>query len=273
VISSITLPTSDNWAVAPPTFGNKWIASTEVTLYSPHGNALEEKNPLGIYSSARFDKEGILPTMVAGNAQYASTYFNGFEGPGFASKGHSGKSHKALSNAEKGLLVSGDKIMKTSQLTTKGGIVKLWVHHDYDQSELKVRLRNATNGNNGETSTNEYTLAKVVQVGEWVLFSGQIAGSAFGTFAYNEFDLVVSSAFTGTLKIDDVKFQPVDAQTTCYVYDLKSLRLLVQFDDEHFGLYYQYNDEGKLIRRLIETERGMKTVQETQYNNSKRPRK
>ncbi|WP_045113084.1 hypothetical protein [Microscilla marina] len=273
VISSVTLPSSSDWEVAPPTFGNKWIASTEVTLYSPHGNALEEKNPLGIYSSARFDNEGILPTMVAGNAQYASTYFSGFEGPGFASKGHSGLSHKALSSTEKGVLVNGDKIMKTNQLETKGGIVKLWVHHDYDQNELKVKLRNAADGNNGETSANEYALKKVAQVGEWVLFSGKIEGAAFSSFAYSEFDLEVSSSFTGTLKIDDVKFQPVDAQTTCYVYDLKSLRLIAQFDDEHFGLYYQYNDEGKLIRRLIETERGMKTVQETQYNQPKRPRK
>ncbi|MBL4669491.1 MAG: hypothetical protein JKY30_09555 [Flavobacteriales bacterium] len=44
---------------------------------------------------------------------------------------------------------------------------------------------------------------------------------------------------------------------------------MATFDDQHFGLFYQYNAEGKLVRKLIETERGMKTVQETQYNTPK----
>jgi len=50
------------------------------------------------------------------------------------------------------------------------------------------------------------------------------------------------------------------------VYDPRNFRLLASFDDQHFGMYYQYNAEGKLVRKLVETERGMRTVQETQYN-------
>jgi YD repeat-containing protein len=56
---------------------------------------------------------------------------------------------------------------------------------------------------------------------------------------------------------------------TCHVYDVNDYKLLTTFDDQHFGLYYQYNAEGKLIRKIIETEKGMKTVQETQYNTPK----
>lgn len=255
-----------NWEQTEPTFDNKWIRSTEITLYSPHGNALEEKNALGIYSAARFDKEGILPMMVAGNARHGAVYFNSFEDPAYNKGGHAGLYHKALSATKNGLLVKDDNIKRTPHLIDKGGIVKLWVHYNYEQADLKIKLRNAANP---AQTGDEVALKKVAQVGEWVLFSGEIAGSKF---IYDEFDLVVSSPITGTLKVDDVKFQPVDAQTTCYVYDLRSLRLLTQFDDEHFGLYYQYNDEGKLIRRLIETERGMKTVQETQYNTPRKLR-
>ena len=71
---------------------------------------------------------------------------------------------------------------------------------------------------------------------------------------------------TENIWIDDVRMQALDAQMICYVYDVNTLRLLTSFDDQHFGLFYQYNAEGKLVRKLIETERGMKTVQETQYN-------
>lgn len=52
----------------------------------------------------------------------------------------------------------------------------------------------------------------------------------------------------------------------CYVYDAATLRPITEFDDQHFGKYFQYNSEGKLVRKLRETERGMKTVAETQYH-------
>jgi hypothetical protein len=52
----------------------------------------------------------------------------------------------------------------------------------------------------------------------------------------------------------------------CYVYYPDDLRQATVFDDQHFGIYFQYNGEGKLIRKLYETERGLKTVQETQYH-------
>src|SRR5690606_6614055 len=65
--------------------------------------------------------------------------------------------------------------------------------------------------------------------------------------------------------IDDMRVQPTEAQMICHVYDINDYILLTTYDDQHFGLYYQYNVEGKLIRKLVETEKGMKTVQETQY--------
>jgi YD repeat-containing protein len=46
-----------------------------------------------------------------------------------------------------------------------------------------------------------------------------------------------------------------------------SLRLVASFDDQHFALRYQYNQEGKLIRKQAETARGLKTLQETHYHS------
>ena len=66
--------------------------------------------------------------------------------------------------------------------------------------------------------------------------------------------------------IDDLRFQPRESQVTCYVYNPDNFRLLTEFGDQHFGVYYQYDLEGKLVRQMIETERGMKTLKETQYN-------
>ena len=91
-----------------------------------------------------------------------------------------------------------------------------------------------------------------------------------------DMDQAVTTQFNyanvGDIYIDDIKFNPKESQSSCFVYDAKSLRLLTLFDDQHFGLYYQYNNEGQLIRKLIETERGLKVITETQYNTPKQAR-
>ena len=71
---------------------------------------------------------------------------------------------------------------------------------------------------------------------------------------------------TGRFAVDDVRVQPLDASMMTYVYDRSTLALITQFDDQHFGTYYQYNGEGQLVRIKRETERGLRTVAETQYN-------
>jgi hypothetical protein len=107
-------------------------------------------------------------------------------------------------------------------------------------------------------------LYRVARSGEWELFEGK------ATIPTNWPDVKVSIAsadLANTITwIDDVRIQPMDAQMTAYVYDVKTLRLLTTFDDQHFGLYYQYNAEGKLVRKLVETERGIKTVTDAQSN-------
>ena len=266
VIPSLSWYANDDWESTPPAFDNNWIPSGEVTAFSPHGNTLEEKIALDIYSAAHFDKEGILPTLVTQNARYEAVYFNSYEDPVFSKGGHSGAYGRVINSSDPALLLPDEHIVRDAHLSSKGGIMKLWVHHNYDQQELRIRLREA---DTGIEQAKEHTLNQIAQVGEWILFSGEIPGP---DITVSSFDFVISNSLSGNLLVDDLKFQPVDAQTTCYVYDLKTLRLLTQFDDEHFGLFYQYNEEGKLIRNLIETERGMKTIQETQYNTPRKPR-
>ncbi len=113
-------------------------------------------------------------------------------------------------------------------------------------------------------------LYKVAQTGEWSLY--QLIVDNFDALKVGtkiEVRLTRNSGMTDQVWIDDIRAQPLDAQMTCYVYDRDNLRLLTQFDDQHFGLFYQYNGEGKLVRNRRETERGLKTITETQYNTPK----
>ena len=54
-----------------------------------------------------------------------------------------------------------------------------------------------------------------------------------------------------------------------FVYDPINLRLVAELDERHYATYYEYDEQGMLIRVKKETERGIKTIQENRSNTSK----
>jgi len=55
-----------------------------------------------------------------------------------------------------------------------------------------------------------------------------------------------------------------------FVYDPESLRLVAELDEYNFATYYEYDDEGNLVRVKKETTEGIKTISETRSNLQKR---
>ncbi len=62
---------------------------------------------------------------------------------------------------------------------------------------------------------------------------------------------------------DDIRLHPFNALMKSYVYDPVSLRLMAELDENNFASFYEYDDDGTLSRIKKETERGIKTIQET----------
>lgn len=236
----------------------KWVRVNEVTKYSPHGNALEERNVLDVYSAAKFGYNYTQPIMIASNALYDEIYFEDYENERskLTGLGHSGKKSLAVgANAE---IVSNVYINGTGsggRLVDDGAYLKLWVSQQDRNAELQV-----------EALGSRMDLNKIAQVGQWTLYSVYLSAGLFNQGQTVSIRLLNNRKDGKVIYVDDVKFQPKESQSTCYVYDVKSLRMITQFDDQHFGLVYQYDGEGKLVRKLIETERGLKTISETQYN-------
>lgn len=56
-----------------------WTWTSEVTIYSPFGLELENKDALGRFSSATYGYHNTLPTAVSSNAQYREIAFDNFE--------------------------------------------------------------------------------------------------------------------------------------------------------------------------------------------------
>lgn len=253
-----------------------WIRSSNVLRYSPNGDALEEVNALDIPSTAKFGYRGALPYLTAQNAAYNTVLFESFETdydgilesglrtsaqtvdnfPGLLPFGHSGlTSLVVLPGATDGIHL--ETPLMTVSGTSSDIIVQAWVKEV--SSDLNVDLYDES-GNS--ISSNSW--AVMSRSGEWGLASVVIPVNGITQYRlriYYDGDPTPGAA------IDDIRVQPLDSEMNCYVYDPITLRLLAVFDDQHFGLYYQYNEEGKLIRKRIETERGVKTIQETFYNS------
>mgnify|MGYP003883535073 CR=1 FL=1 len=76
-----------------------------------------------------------------------------------------------------------------------------------------------------------------------------------------------ADASLGAVKayLDDVRMQPFNSQMKTYVYNHDDLRLSAELDENNYATFYEYDEEGRLIRVKKETERGIMTLQESRY--------
>ncbi|MCP9752453.1 PA14 domain-containing protein [Ferruginibacter sp. HRS2-29] len=70
---------------------------------------------------------------------------------------------------------------------------------------------------------------------------------------------------------DDIRLHPFNATMKSFVYNPSNLRLMAELDENNYSSFYEYDDDGTLIRVKKETERGIKTIQETRSALIKEP--
>jgi hypothetical protein len=84
----------------------------------------------------------------------------------------------------------------------------------------------------------------------------------------------VASGFTlqfsgAGIHLDDLRIQPFDGMLKTFVYDDRTMRLTGQLDENNFGIFYEYNEEGTPVRIKKETERGIMTIKENRQSYRK----
>jgi hypothetical protein len=62
---------------------------------------------------------------------------------------------------------------------------------------------------------------------------------------------------------DDIRIHPFNANMKSFVYNPVNIRLMAELDENNYATFYEYDDDGTLIRVKKETERGIKTLKET----------
>jgi hypothetical protein len=68
---------------------------------------------------------------------------------------------------------------------------------------------------------------------------------------------------TNRVYFDDIRIHPFNANMKSYVYDPLTLRLTSELDENNYATFYDYDEEGQLIRVKKETTEGVKTINET----------
>lgn len=79
----------------------------------------------------------------------------------------------------------------------------------------------------------------------------------------------INSNPAAPMYVDDIRIHPYNANMKSYVYDPVNLRLVAELDANNYATFYEYDDEGTLIRTKVETREGIKTVTETRSAKQK----
>lgn len=85
-----------------------------------------------------------------------------------------------------------------------------------------------------------------------------------------QIELTTASGGSVDVYFDDIRIFPFDASMKTYVYDPINMRLAAELDERHYATFYEYNEEGQLVRIKKETEKGIMTIQETKSNSVKK---
>ena len=288
---------------------SKWTTATTATKIDEYGNSLESKDALGVYSSAVYNNQGNLIIAAGNNAQYGQLAFDGFENyegrllkmcpenEYFGNSEDIPDNHSLSSQSHTGekslIIVSQDVLTYTVNLNTNViqpqpndmpytmkeidalfgfGNYESDVAQDYLVSYwVKENSNLVLNDFNGiSLSSNNITIqtgvskSKVIEGWQKIdqIITIPAGVNTNTTLSFNNTSL-------NNYLIDDIRIQPVKSSMKSFVYDYKTLRFIAELDENNFATFYEYDEEGALLRVKKETVRGIQTIQESRNHSSK----
>jgi hypothetical protein len=296
----------ENWDI--PCGNENWFEVSRNTVYSPHGEVLEEYNAAAVPTCKKFARNNVDLVAVAANANYGSINFEHFEDCPTSAQTTNATAHTgvvsynlpkqttagaALSQYE----VDGFQLMPGH--VANGIVLRFWsAHHfnGYIGSNPKAIQINDINVDLDFPAIGPYNAiiksfkaTRIASSGEWSLYELVILPTMMYDLNFEaralhystNVKLRITNKVSGLnnttlagfsdakgydLFIDDVRVQPYGSEMKAYVWDDVTRKPLAEFDDRHFAVIYQYNAEGKLMRVLRETERGIRAIEEQHQN-------
>lgn len=184
------------------------------------------------------------------------TYCSSFETPtncaslNITEKGHTGKHSLRVPS---GAFIFDQKTMKLEQ--GESYVISGWVSRD--------NVPNQPTYQNVALKVNNQSFAPEGEIIDgWQKIEGEF------TYDGNTWSISLDAG-TDVAYFDDIRIHPKDGNIQTYVYDPADYRLRAVLDQNNYATFYHYDEEGVLFLVKKETERGIKTIQETrQYIKS-----
>lgn len=287
-----------------------WQKLNEVTVYNAYGLPVEELNAAGIPSTALFANNFTLPIAVATNARKKQIKYLGFEDlmqvqndnkrkfrifpalypvnnqaasifnygcryfvPAVSdyaqgavlndSSSHSGK-YSLYFNSQANIPVA-----KVADFAgTPYAYASLWVKTSSGAAPSGFQLLIIATGNdgNGNAISQSFTAftTKTGSINGWYKMEGKIDISPLTP--YTDISVRAPAGYY----LDDFRMLPDAANMKSFAYDLFTHRLMAELDENNFATFYEYDQEGVLIRTKKESDRGILTVNEHRRANAKK---
>jgi len=319
-----------------PASGNPWLWNSVANQINPDGIELENKNALGLFSSAIYSYLSKQPLAVTYNAELRETLFEGFEDypaidydvlkctpiEEFTSPTVDfGNDIEALKLQTTPLhwyfwptlhnnLINPPEQVMISEDEAHTGKKSLHVFNSFIKVPTKVYDKPASTNNTAQPLPEYHADAKDLtdifspnQTAQQLLtywvkatdlaaasISIELQGSPisltltseskpidgwvkreysfnFSSITTNDIvAIIITNTASTSAYFDDIRVHPMDANMKSFVYDNKTLRLMATLDENNYATFFEYDEEGNLVRTKRETERGIITINENRQN-------
>jgi hypothetical protein len=171
-------------------------------------------------------------------------------------------SHDTCTNWFSGLKASSNTVLPSfTPLAGKKILVSAWVKEEdvctcrsYSRNHILINFTLSGSGTAAISLTPSGNMIEGWQRIEGVVYIPSNATSM---------TLTLQASDSSTTYFDDIRILPFNAEMKSYVYNPVNLRLMAELDENNYATFYEYDDDGTLIRVKKETERGIQTIKET----------
>lgn len=256
-----------------------WRWTNTVTEYNVNGSSIEGKNRLNTFSSSIFGYKNHLVTAVASNAKEHEILYDGFED-------YEENSGEFENDGRSNLDVGKCKLVPWGH--TGNYSLRIWAGQRYEVHQVDLdgskevftpiigKTYSVSYWAQTPDQDSVYGIASYEIGGRWYPLSNlrvtQVVDGWFqyygeiiipvGTPTNESFSLIFSVPQTTNSEslFDDIRVHPYNASMESYVYDPDNYRLKAVLNNLNFATFFNYDSEGALVGKRIETERGIQTL-------------
>jgi hypothetical protein len=138
-------------------------------------------------------------------------------------------------------------------------LIGAWVKEEDSCSCQTYANNHILVGFTGGSNTSVTLLPSGNMIEGWQRYEGIVTIPSNAT----SMSVTLQASASSVTYFDDIRLHPFNAEMKSYVYNPVNLRLMAELDENNYATFYEYDDDGTLIRVKKETEKGIMTIKET----------